>query len=92
MKANFGWETAKFATACAGPASVVFHIHLFREYFGAARPSPDSLHTVALNNHGVDRYITEAQSRNLDVSLGVAVVLLIVFFGMVVAKLRSDRQ
>lgn len=92
MKPNLPLETVKFAMACSGPASVLFHIHLFKEYFEVGMPSADVLHSVVLNNHGVNRYITEAQSRNLDVSLGVAVALLVVFFGMIFVRLRKGRK
>jgi hypothetical protein len=92
MKPNFLWDMLKFAVACSGPASVVFHIHLFKEYFEVGKPAPDKLHAVVLNNHGVNRYITEAQSHSLDISLAVAVGLLVAFFGMIVARLRKGRK
>jgi hypothetical protein len=84
-------EKLKFAVACCGPGLVVFHVYLFKNYFEAGKPLPVGLHIIALNNHGVNRYITEAQSHNLDLSLGAAVVMLIVFFGLVLAKIRKGR-
>jgi len=53
-------EKVKFAVACCGPGLVVFHVYLFKHYFEAGKPSPEGLHLIALNNHGVNRYITEA--------------------------------
>lgn len=85
-------EKGKFALACSGPGLVVFHVYLFKHYFGAGKPSPEGAHVVALNNHGVNRYITEAQSDTLDLSLGAAVVMLIVFFGVVLAHIRKGRR
>ena len=81
----------KFALACCGPGLVVFHVSLFKHYFEGGKLSPEGLHVVALNNHGVNRYISEAQSHNLDLSLGAALVMLVVFFGLVVAKMREGR-
>jgi hypothetical protein len=74
----------------AGPVAVVFHVWLFKGYFESGKATPDPVHFVALDNHGVARYITEAQSRTLDASLAVAVVLLVVFFAMLVARLRKN--
>ena len=81
----------KFAVACCGPALVVFHVYLFKHYFEVAKASPEGLHVIALNNHGVNRYITEAQSDSLDLSLGAAIVMLIVFFGLILATIRKGR-
>ena len=84
-------ERSKFAVACCGPGLVVFHVYLFKHYFEAGKPSPEGLYVIALNNHGVNRYITEAQSHNLDLSLGAALVMLVVFFGLVWANIRRKR-
>jgi hypothetical protein len=85
-------EKVKFAVACCGPGLVVFHIYLFKHYFETGKPLPEGVHLVALNNHGVDRYITEAQNQSLDLSLGAAVVMLVVFFGLILAKVRKGRD
>lgn len=85
-------EKVKFAVACCGPGLVVFHVYLFKNYFETGRPSPEGGYVIALNNHGVNRYITESQNQNLDLSLGAAVVMLIVFFGLVWAKIRKGRS
>ncbi len=79
----------KFAVACCGPGLVVLHVYLLRNYFEAGKPSPEGLHVILLNNHGVNRYITELQSQRLDLSLGAAAVMLLVFFGLVWANMRK---
>lgn len=85
-------EKVKFALACCGPGLIVFHVYLFKNYFETGKPSPEGLHVIALNNHGVNRFITEAQSHNLDLSLGAAVVMGIVFFWLVLAQVRKGRD
>jgi hypothetical protein len=82
----------KFAVACCGPGFIVFHVYLFKHYFDTGKPSPEGLHVIALNNHGVDRYITELQSQNLNFSLGTAVVMGLVFFGLIMANMRKGRR
>lgn len=82
-------ELSKFVVACSGPALTVYHIHLFKKYFANGTQSPDALHTVLLNSHGVNRYITGAQDQILSISLGVAVIMLIVFFAMTILKIRK---
>jgi hypothetical protein len=78
--------------SCAGPVAVIFHVQFFKSYFESAKAIPDHLHRVALDNHGVVRYITESQSRTLNASLAVAVLLLVVFFAMLVARLRKNND
>lgn len=75
----------------SGPALVVFHIFLFKHYFSQGAETPDAIHTVVLNNHGVNRYITEQQDRILDLSLLAAVIMTIVFFMMIILKIRRSR-
>lgn len=82
---------SKFALACAGPALILFHIYLFKKYFSVATATPDETHTVAISNHGIDRYISFAQDQTLSITLGAAVVMLVVFFGMIILKLRENR-
>ncbi|SCK29578.1 hypothetical protein VAR608DRAFT_2487 [Variovorax sp. HW608] len=81
----------KFALACAGPALALFHIYLFRKYFSLGTATPDETHTVAISNHGIDRYISYAQDQTLSISLGAAVIMLVVFFGMIILRLREHR-
>jgi len=88
---SFPKELLKFMVACIGPGSVLFHIHLFETYFGLGKPSPGGIHKVRLDNHGAYRYITESQSHNLDISLGVSLMMLAVFFGMVIARVRASK-
>lgn len=80
----------KFALACAGPGLTLFHIYLFRKYFSLGTATPDETHIVAMSNHGIDRYISHAQGQTLSISLGAAVIMLVVFFGMIILKLREN--
>ena len=79
----------KFVLGYSGPALVVYHVFLFKHYFSQGRHTPDVTHTVILNNHGVNRYITEQQDRALDISLVAAVIMTIVFFAMIILKIRK---
>jgi hypothetical protein len=79
----------KFFLGYSGPVLVVFHVFLFKHYFSQGMQTPDLTHTVILNNHGLKRYITEQQDRALDVSLLAAVIMTIVFFAMIIVKIRK---
>lgn len=79
----------KFLLGYSGPVFVVIHVFLFKHYFSQGMQTPDVTHTVILNNHGVNRYITEQQDRVLDVSLLTAVIMMIVFFAMIIVKIRK---
>lgn len=79
----------KFFLGYSGPVLVVFHVLLFRHYFSEGKQTPDLTHTVILNNHGINRYITEQQDRALDFSLLAAVIMMIVFFAMIIVKIRK---
>jgi hypothetical protein len=81
----------EFLLGYSGPALVVFHVFLFKHFFSLGRQAPDVIHTVILNNHGVSRYITEQQDQALDLSLIAAVIMTIVFFVMIILKLRKRR-
>ena len=65
----------KILLGYSGPALVVFHVFLFKHYFSQGTQTADVTHTAILNNHGVNRYITEQQYRVLDVSLLAAVIM-----------------
>lgn len=79
----------KFLLGYSGPMLVVFHVFLFKHYFSDGKQTPDLTHTVILNNHGGNRYITEQQDRTLDASLLAAVIMMIAFFAMIIVKIRK---
>ena len=81
----------KFLLVYSGPALTVHHVYLFENYFSQGAQAPDLTHTAILNNHGVYRFITEQQDRVLDLSLLVAVIMTIVFFVMIILKIRNKR-
>ncbi|WP_411885856.1 hypothetical protein [Polaromonas sp. YR568] len=81
----------RFLLSYSGPALVVFHVFLFKHLFSLGMQAPDVIHTVILNNHGVNRYITEQQDRALDLSLIAAVIMMIAFFVMIILKIRKRR-
>lgn len=81
----------KFLLGYSGPALTVFHVFLFKHYFSQGKQMPDVTHTIILNNHGINRYITEQQDRVLDASLLAAVIMTIVFFAMIILKIRKRR-
>jgi hypothetical protein len=85
---KFFVELCKTAMACTGPAAVVYHVHLFKQYFDNGATVRGGIYTVPLNNHGIERYITEAQDQTLSLSLAAAVVLLVMFFAMIILRLR----
>ena len=91
MNTRFLRAALKSLLTYGGPVAVVFHVFMFMTYFELGRSSRDGIYSVVLNNHGVNRYITEVQSQTLDVSLGVAVALLFVFFGLILARLRKAK-
>ena len=86
---KFFFELGKLAVACAGPALTLYHIHLFKKYFSLGMESSDGTHTVLLHNHGAERYITAAQDQALSISLGVAVIMLVFFFAMIIFRIRK---
>jgi hypothetical protein len=80
----------KFAAACSGPASGLYGIHLFEAYFALGKEFRDEIHTVIINNHGVYRYITEAQNLNFRLFLGLGVLgSLAMFAAIIVTKRRT---
>jgi len=92
MNARFLRAALMSLLTYGGPVAVVVHVYLFKKYFELGSLSPDGIYSVVLNNHGVNRYITEAQSLTLDVSLVVAAALSFVFFGLIVARLRKAKD
>ena len=85
-------EISKLAAASAGPASIVYAINLFEEYFALGKQSPDGIYTVLVNNHGVYRYITESQDQHVNYFFGVGAFLLPVLFALAVLKSRKGRK
>ena len=81
----------KFLLGYSGPVLVVVHVLLFRHYFSQGMQTLDASHTVILNNHGVNRYITEQQDRALDISLLAAVIMMIAFFVTIIVKIRKRK-
>jgi hypothetical protein len=78
----------KFAAACFGPASGLYGIHLFEAYFALGKEARDEIYTVLINNHGVYRYITEAQDLNFRFFLGMGVLGSLAMFVAIVATKR----
>lgn len=81
-------ELCKFAIACTGPAAVAHYIYLSKKYFTHGVEVSDSIHTVLIASHGNYKYITQEQNQSLRFSLGVAVVALVIFFAMVILRIR----
>ena len=81
----------KFLLGYSGPVLVVVHVLLFRHYFSQGMQTLDASHTVILNNHGVNWYITEQQDRALDISLLAAVIMMIAFFVTIIVKIRKRK-
>ena len=83
----------KLLAACSGPGCILYSIHLFEKYFELGKQSSDESHTVFANNHGVFRYITEAQDKEFRFFLGTGVVLLLgLFASIIVTKIRERRK
>ncbi len=81
----------KFLAACSGPALILYAIELFEEYFSLGKQTPDTIHTVLVNNHGVYRYITESQNQNFRFFLVTGVLLLLVLFAIIIiTKIKKN--
>lgn len=85
-------EVLKLAMAGSGPALIWHGIGLFGKYFAAGKDSPDGIFRVMANNHGVYRYITDAQDDEYRFFLKVGAALSLVMFAMILAKLKKDRR
>ena len=88
---NFLVAMIGFVLRYSGPVLTVCHIQLFKHYFSQGKKEPDLTHTVILNNHGVNRYITEWQDQILNISMVVVTIMLAVFFFMIILQLRRGR-
>ena len=86
---KFPCALGNFVLACTGPELTLYHIHIFKEYFLLGAKSPDGTLTVLLNNHGAVRYITAAQDLTLSISLGLAVIMLLFFFAMIIIWIQK---
>lgn len=85
-------EVFKLVAAASGPACIVYANKLSQEYFALGKQSPDGIHTVLVNNHGVYKYITESQDQHVNYLLGAGALLLPVLFALIVLKIRKDRR
>ena len=80
----------KCVAAFFGPACMLYSEKLFDRYFASGRQTPDEVHFVPLNNHGVYRYITEAQDQHFRIFIGLAVVWVLCLFVVIyVTKFRK---
>ena len=75
----------KYVVAFFGPGCGMYAAHLFDKYSAEGTLVPDSLHTVQTNNHGVYRYVSEAQWNNFHfwLYLAVAGILLIIIAAII---------
>ena len=79
----------KCVAACFGPACMFYSEKLFDEYFASGKQTPDEVYLVPINNHGVYRYITEAQDQHFRIFLGLTVVWVLCLFVVIyVTKFR----
>ncbi|WP_377161146.1 hypothetical protein ACFJIX_14380 [Roseateles sp. UC29_93] len=80
----------KLVIAGSGPVLIWHGISLFEKYFAAWKEDPVGLHTVIANNHGVYRYITEAQNDEIRFFLKAGAALALVMFAMIFLELKKN--
>ena len=83
--------TLKFVAACSGPACVVYSIDRLERYMELGMQSPDAIYTVLVHNHGLHRYITEAQDQEIRFFFVLGVLLMPVLFAIAIFDIRRKR-
>jgi len=84
-------NAAMLALGGAALACLYYAMELFERYSKLGTQTPDSAHTVRINNHGSYSYITEAQNQHFIFWLTLGIVLIVLFIAAVAAiKVKSS--
>lgn len=88
---HYSTQALKLLLACIGPGILFYAINLFDKYHALGTDLRDAAHSVALNNHGVVKYVTETQYETFRFFLVIGIVLVVIFIGTIAFLMRARR-